>query len=72
MKLPQIFRRLSLEERISRELFEARNSRLAACSQREYLQALQDLYEARIARLEQELQSCLDNPNDLHIIGASR
>ena len=72
MNLPAFLRPLSLEERISRELTDARLARLSTAAWLEHHSALQGMYETRIRRLEQELQDCLDDPQDLHMIGGSR
>ena len=72
MKLPSFLRQPSLEERSAKELSDARISRLAASSQREYFVALQSMYEQRIIRLEQEMAFLLDDSNVVHVIGGNR
>lgn len=71
MTLPRIFRPISLEERIAKELDEARIARLAANSQREYFEALQVMYEKRIRRLEQEMADCLDDQPTVYVLGGT-
>jgi hypothetical protein len=68
LKLPAFLRPLSLEERVSRELHEAKLARLAAYSQYEYFGASIELAEARIKRLENELSKLINEP--LEVRGA--
>ena len=69
MKFPRWLREPSLEERVAKELYEARVARLSAQSSLEYYAAALDMAEARILRLEQETLDLLDDPKTPHMIG---
>lgn len=59
IQLPAFMRPLSLEERVTRELAQARRDRLDAASNLEYQQAAMALAVARIERLERETRDFL-------------